>query len=148
MTKKKILASVNPLIFEGIAHRGLHDKETSENSLNAFKKAIEKNTAIELDVHLTMDNELVVFHDSTLERMTNKSGIVEEKTLKELKVNIKEFELMYSLKHENILKIFSLQFKIIDFTSYSIYVLMEEAKNDWSIEIKRRIKIKKYYTES
>jgi glycerophosphoryl diester phosphodiesterase len=53
-----------------IAHRGLHDKNTPENSLSAFKKAIEAGYAIEIDVHLSSDGELMVFHDFNLKRMT------------------------------------------------------------------------------
>ncbi len=55
-----------------IAHRGLfdHDMNVPENSMMAFQKAIEAGYAIELDVWLTKDDEVVVFHDETLKRMT------------------------------------------------------------------------------
>ena len=54
-----------------IAHRGIHNnKDIPENSIPAFKKALEKNLPIELDVHLTKDNVVVVFHDSIIKRMT------------------------------------------------------------------------------
>ena len=43
--------------------------------------------AIELDVHLTSDNQIVVFHDSDLKRCTNKEGIVEQTSLAQLKDN-------------------------------------------------------------
>ncbi len=70
-----------------IAHRGLHDIEDSgeENSLSAFRFAVQNGFAIENDIHLTADGEVVVFHDDTLERMCGVSGKVEEKTLAELK---------------------------------------------------------------
>ena len=58
-----------------------------------------------------------------------------------------ELELMYSVKHENILKICGLQFKYLDETTTAIYVLMELAKDDWNNEIKRRMIAKKYYKE-
>lgn len=53
------------------AHRGLHDNEHGipENSMAAFQRAVDKGYGIELDVHLTADNRLVVFHDDTLTRM-------------------------------------------------------------------------------
>lgn len=53
------------------AHRGLYDNEHGipENSMAAFRKAVDKGYGIELDVHLTADNQLVVFHDDTLTRM-------------------------------------------------------------------------------
>ena len=46
------------------AHRGLHDNEHGipENSMAAFQRAVDKGYGIELDVHLTADNQLVVFH--------------------------------------------------------------------------------------
>lgn len=70
-----------------IAHRGLHNKEQGipENSMKAFAAAIEKGYAIENDIHLTADGEIVVFHDDTLDRVCGVSGKVEEKTLRELK---------------------------------------------------------------
>ena len=51
-----------------IAHRGMHSN-CPENSLMAFQKAVQKGYPIELDVQLTKDNEVIVFHDSTLKRM-------------------------------------------------------------------------------
>ncbi len=53
------------------AHRGLHNNNEAypENSMAAFKRAVEHGYGIELDVHLTKDNQLVVFHDDTLTRM-------------------------------------------------------------------------------
>lgn len=70
-----------------IAHRGLHDltENTPENSLPAFKLAVELGCPIEIDIHLTLDGEIVVFHDDTLDRMCGVSGRVEDKTLPELK---------------------------------------------------------------
>lgn len=53
-----------------IAHRGLHNKDNPENSIGAFIRAVSKGYIIELDVHLTKDNEIVVFHDDNLKRMT------------------------------------------------------------------------------
>ena len=59
----------------------------------------------------------------------------------------KQFELAYSLKHENIMRIYKLQFKCLDFTTYGINVLMEKAQMDWGMEITARTDKKKYYTE-
>ena len=54
-----------------IAHRGFFDNETEypENSLPAFQRAVEAGYGIELDVQLTTDEKLVVFHDASLKRM-------------------------------------------------------------------------------
>lgn len=67
------------------AHRGLHDGEKAENSLSAFAAAKEKGFGIELDVRLSRDGELVVFHDADLSRMVGKEGKVIDFTAAELK---------------------------------------------------------------
>ncbi len=55
-----------------IAHRGLFDNETlPENSLPAFEKAVQNGYGIELDVQLTKDGKLIVFHDETMKRMSD-----------------------------------------------------------------------------
>ena len=64
------------LVETPIAHRGLHDKTFPENSLSAFGRAIEKGYAIELDVQLLSDDTIVVFHDSSLSRMTGNDGYI------------------------------------------------------------------------
>ena len=84
MSKKDPKSEYLPTFFEGIAHRGLHGNGISENSLDAFKKAIDKGCAFELDIHLTKDNQLIVCHDSDLKRVTGKEGIVEDMTLEEI----------------------------------------------------------------
>lgn len=68
-----------------IAHRGSSDF-APENTLAAFQKALKDGAhAIELDVRLTKDKEIVVIHDSKLDRTTNGYGKVEETYLKDLK---------------------------------------------------------------
>jgi glycerophosphoryl diester phosphodiesterase len=53
------------------AHRGLHDNasDAPENSMAAFRKAVEGGYGMELDVQLSKDGVPVIFHDFTLERM-------------------------------------------------------------------------------
>lgn len=53
-----------------VAHRGLFDAESPENTLAAFRKAVRAGYGIELDVQLTRDKQAVVFHDCNLKRMT------------------------------------------------------------------------------
>ena len=67
------------------AHRGLWNGERPENSLAAFRAATEQGFGIEMDVHLTKDGQLVVFHDDSLQRMCGTEGIITERTLAELK---------------------------------------------------------------
>ena len=85
MNKKKVLSKINPLFLKGIAHRGFHNEEFTENGMKAFDNAIKHNLPIELDVHLTKDNQLVVCHDEDLVRTTGKNGIIEHMTLREIK---------------------------------------------------------------
>lgn len=66
------------------AHRGLHDENKAENSMSAFAAAKEKGFGIELDVRLSKDGELVVFHDETLTRVVGKEGKVIDFTADEL----------------------------------------------------------------
>lgn len=68
------------------AHRGLHDNEggVPENSLAAFCKAAEAGYGIELDLQLSKDGEVVVFHDVTLERACQVPGLVSDFTYDEL----------------------------------------------------------------
>lgn len=73
------------LIEKYIAHRGLHDDKHPENSISAFKNAVENDYAIELDVQQLSDGTVVVFHDETLSRMTGQDGYVQNLTKKELK---------------------------------------------------------------
>lgn len=68
-----------------IAHRGASGY-APENTLAAFKKAIELGAdMIELDVHLTKDQELVVMHDETVNRTTDGKGKISKKILTEIK---------------------------------------------------------------
>ena len=62
------------LVEKYIAHRGLHDEQSPENSLSAFEKAIENGYVIELDVQQISDGTVIVFHDATLSRLTGHDG--------------------------------------------------------------------------
>ncbi len=74
--------------FQGLmaAHRGLYEKDQSvpENSLEAFKRAAAYGCGVELDVQLSKDGAVVVFHDDTVDRMTTEKGRVDSFTLEEL----------------------------------------------------------------
>jgi glycerophosphoryl diester phosphodiesterase len=62
-----------------VAHRGFHDlaRGCAENTLPAFRAAIDHGYAIELDLGLSSDGVPVVFHDDTLERLTGRAGPLE-----------------------------------------------------------------------
>ena len=73
--------------FEGwdYAHRGLWDAYRPENSLTAFRRAVQAGYGIELDVQLTADGELAVFHDDSLDRMCGVRKLLWDCTLTELR---------------------------------------------------------------
>ncbi|WP_155832420.1 glycerophosphodiester phosphodiesterase family protein [Butyrivibrio sp. MC2013] len=68
MTKRP---SRKPFVSRLYAHRGLHDNNSDapENSMKAFRKAVEAGYGIECDVQLSRDGIPVIFHDSTLARV-------------------------------------------------------------------------------
>lgn len=68
-----------------LAHRGLHGEGAAENSMTAFRRAKEAGFGVELDVRLSKDGELVVFHDDTLTRVAGVERRVDELTLAELR---------------------------------------------------------------
>ncbi len=73
------------------AHRGLWNTNEPgadhrpENSLAAFRAAVEKGYGMELDVHLTADGHLVVHHDDSLKRLTGKDIIIGQSTLAQVR---------------------------------------------------------------
>ena len=79
-------AQREPFQNRNFAHRGLHtrDKTVPENSLNAFRLAADAGYGMELDVQLSLDGEVVVFHDDTLSRVCGVDARVDELPLSEL----------------------------------------------------------------
>ncbi|MGE3829717.1 MAG: glycerophosphodiester phosphodiesterase family protein [Parvibaculaceae bacterium] len=75
------------LVARPIAHRGLHNVKAGivENCESAFAAAIAGNYAIECDLQLSGDGEAVVFHDGTLDRLTDMKGSVGQRSVRELK---------------------------------------------------------------
>ncbi|WP_018184975.1 glycerophosphodiester phosphodiesterase family protein [Kaistia granuli] len=70
-----------------IAHRGYHDPASGriENTLSAVRAAIDHNFAIEVDLQLTADGAVVVFHDDTVDRLLQATGRVDAIPLAALK---------------------------------------------------------------
>ncbi len=66
------------------AHRGLHNGQRPENSMAAFRAALEKGYGVELDIHLLKDGSLAVFHDGTLKRMAGEDIKIENLTAADL----------------------------------------------------------------
>jgi glycerophosphoryl diester phosphodiesterase len=87
-----------------IGHRGVKGYEP-ENTLASFQKAIDLDCdAIELDVHLSLDGEIVVIHDETIDRTTTGKGFVNQLTLKDLqKYNIPTLDEVLEISNHNFL---------------------------------------------
>lgn len=66
------------------AHRGLHGNGVPENSMEAFRLALEGGYGIELDVHLMADGHLAVIHDSSLKRTAGTDVCIEDLTVADL----------------------------------------------------------------
>lgn len=68
MTKNETAAYIKQFL---IAHRGFHDNQADcpENSMQSFRNAVERGYGIELDVHFSKDEQLVVIHDGELNRI-------------------------------------------------------------------------------
>ena len=81
------MSDLDWLTARPIAHRGYHDRGARriENTLPAAEAAIARNFAIECDLQPTADGRIVVFHDDTLDRLTEASGPVDTRTLAELR---------------------------------------------------------------
>ena len=60
------------------AHRGLHSETKPENSMAAFRSAMNHGYGVELDVHLLKDGNLAVIHDANLLRTTGREGFIED----------------------------------------------------------------------
>jgi glycerophosphoryl diester phosphodiesterase len=68
-----------------IAHRGFSGVYP-ENTLLAFQKSVELGVDfVELDIHQTIDKEIVVCHDHTIDRTTDGNGYIKEMTYEEIK---------------------------------------------------------------
>ncbi|EPX77417.1 glycerophosphodiester phosphodiesterase family protein [Litoreibacter arenae] len=65
-----------------LAHRGLHNraKGVIENSMSAFKAAIDAGYGIELDVQMSFDAQAMVFHDYDMKRLTSQGGPIQTRT--------------------------------------------------------------------
>jgi glycerophosphoryl diester phosphodiesterase len=86
MRYSRAMRALDWLTARPIAHRGLHDRAEGiiENTRSAFAAAIAGNYAIECDVQISRDGEAMVFHDDTLERLTQHKGRLRDFTTWEL----------------------------------------------------------------
>lgn len=127
-----------------IAHRGLHnDNGAPENSLNAFKNAIEKSYAIELDVHQLKDGNFAVFHDNSLKRVCGQNIKISSLTtedLKNYKINGTDQtiptldEVLETVKGKVPLLIELKSFKVNGKMEAELYKKLKQYKGEYAIE--------------
>ena len=123
-----------------LAHRGLHlGVEIPENSLLAFKNAITQNYGIELDITISKDNQIVVFHDETLNRLCNENGNIEDFDYSFLK-SLKLYET------NEFIPLFSEVLKIVD-SKVEIFIEIKKHKNIGILETKLCDLLDKYTGE-
>ena len=87
MRCSKLRNDLDWLLARPFAHRGLHGQEDGvvENCPRAFEAAIDGGYAIECDLQLSSDGEAMVFHDATLDRLTEETGKLADRTAAQLK---------------------------------------------------------------
>ena len=142
MRKSKALSKINPVFLNGIAHRGLHNKEFTENGLKAFENAINHGVAFEFDIHLTTDGELIVCHDENLKRTTGKEGIIEHMSSKEIRDNyrlldggvVPTLQEVFDLNQERVpmvieLKVFEKNYKALAAKAKKAFKAIKDKKN-------------------
>lgn len=126
------------------AHRGLFDnKDVMENSLLAFMNAAKAGYGIELDLQLTLDGKVVVFHDESLQRMCGVHKKVCECTWEELS----QYKLGYTMQtiplFSSVLDTIAGEIPIIveikttdevDYTCLRIYDLLRYYIGDYCVE--------------
>ena len=125
--KNGFMQKHNWLLKKPIAHRGLHNESTPENSMAAFKAAVDADFPIEIDVQITKDKVPVVFHDDNLERLTGlKKRVTRVKFRDLMKLSIEGTDL-----HIPTLKEF------LEFIGGRVPILVELKKNRGSRGIER-----------
>jgi glycerophosphoryl diester phosphodiesterase len=112
---KSNINDIFEVIKHGVAHRGLHDDKLPENSKAAFKAAIEKGLPFETDVHLTLDNQLIINHDNDLERVTGKPGVIEE---------LRYFDIRNNYRLKDGSQLMSLE-ELLDMTNERVPMVLE-----------------------
>lgn len=119
-----------------IAHRGFYDKFVPENSMTAFIRCIEKKLPIELDIRLTKDKQIIVFHDENLFRMTGVNKKVEDTTYNEIKkLHLKKTKEKIPLLKEVLEKINRRVFLLIELKNKKVGEL-EDKVNQITLDYK------------
>lgn len=117
------------LATQYIAHRGLHSDTVPENSLLAFKLAMENNHPFEMDVQMTLDGVLVVFHDRSLLRMTGVDKFIDQVNYEE----IKDLKLLKTDEHIPTMQ------EMLDFVDGKVPILVEIKTHETIGELEEKL---------
>ena len=116
-----------------------------------------KKESVDFDININEYKIIQQIGEGTygkIYKVINKQGkkfamkkiICHDKT--ELRLTKTEFQIVMKNQHENILKIEGMSEKILDETTFALYILLELADNDWENEVSKRAKTLKFYKES
>lgn len=139
---KKIVDQFNECaswLKEGMVyHRGKHTKEVKENTMEAFKGAIDDEMAIEYDVRLTKDNKVVVCHDDSLKRVFGIDKNISECTYEEVKRysnnEVPLFEDVLKLVNNQIGMVIELKSTRVGRLENAVYNILKDYKGKYVIE--------------
>ena len=131
------------------------NKELYDNIQNGIKKILENGKLPQFNIdNYTIGKKIgdgafgVLF--SVVNNKTKKKYALKKLTAHDLKLLEefhREFEIAYKINHENILSLYGICIRIYDSTTFALFVLMDLAECDWEVEINKRFKEKRYYSE-
>ena len=131
------------------------NKELYDNIQNGIKKILENEKLPQFNIdNYTIGKKIgdgafgVLF--SVTNNKTKKKYALKKLTAHDLKLLEefhREFEIAYKINHENILSLYGICIRIYDSTTFALFVLMDLAECDWEVEINKRFKEKRYYSE-
>lgn len=107
-----------------IAHRGIYNNKIKENTYLAIFNAFNNKYiyGVEFDIRLTKDNKIVVIHDKTINRTSNRIGIVENMTLKELQ--------KYNFGSKNFYQVIPTLEKILEINTNKLFLIEIKVSNN------------------
>ena len=117
------------VISTNYAHRGLWDKNIPENSLLSFSYAAQNGYGIELDVQLSKDKQVMVFHDCSLKRMCGVDKKLSDLTCRELK-SLRLFDTELTLPTLS---------EVLELVDGRVPLLIELKSGEWNTEICEKV---------
>lgn len=109
-------------------HRGKHNEIVKENTIEAFKGAVEDGLGVELDVRLTKDNQVVVSHDGNLKRVFGIEKIIEESNYEEIKEYVPLFKDVLNLINDKVGVMVEVKSSKVGMLEEETYKILKEYK--------------------